>query len=266
MDISSAFVAHPQTAVLVQPTQRALHDPTEYAQAAFGLGVAAGQERLNCPPTKLSPVALRIVSPIPAHPLWPATGASHASGHGRDGVDQRQKLGHVVPVGCRDLRRQGNAVGVRDDMVFGPLFAAVCGVGPSLGPPKTARTEAESTTARDQSILSALRNFANSARWIFSHRPVCCQSRNRRQQVMPLPEPNSLGRYSQGMPVISTNNIPVRAWRLPIGLRPGYRCRRGLGGGNKGSSSAHNASSRIGFAIIAPPCTGSSLGKTNKSV
>jgi hypothetical protein len=42
---------------------------------------------------------------------------------------------------------------------------------------------------------------------------------------------------------------------LSIGFRPGFRRRRFLGGGNNGSISFHNPSSKIGRAIAVPPCT-----------
>ena len=45
----------------------------------------------------------------------------------------------------------------------------------------------------------------------FCHTPAACQSRKRRQQVMPLPKPRDGGRFSQGMPVSRTNNIPLSA-------------------------------------------------------
>lgn len=51
------------------------------------------------------------------------------------------------------------------------------------------------------------------------------------------------------MPVPYTKMMPVRAWRLVMGLRPGYRNRRGLGGGSIGSINVHRSSSRIGLAM-----------------
>jgi hypothetical protein len=57
---------------------------------------------------------------------------------------------------------------------------------------------------------------------------VTFSASSRRQQLMPEPQPISSGRYSQGMPVFSTNRMPLRACRWLIGLRPGYRRRLGL--------------------------------------
>src|SRR5262245_51228456 len=66
---------------------------------------------------------------------------------------------------------------------------------------------------------------------------------------MPQPQPISQGRPSQGIPVLRTKRMPVRALRSSKGLRPGKRKRRGLRGGSRGSRRAHNSSETRGLAI-----------------
>jgi hypothetical protein len=139
-------------------------------------------------------------------------------------------------------------------VVLGALFPAVHGAFSRFFPPCIARTEVESTTPRDQSILPAPFNSHRALRRSRSHTPARCQSRRRRQQVMPDPQSISRGRYSQGMPVRSTNRMPVRAFRSESGLRPGLRRRRSLGLGRSGSIHRHSCSSRRGFATARPPC------------
>lgn len=94
---------------------------------------------------------------------------------------------------------------------------------------------------RDQSIRSASRSFASSTSCSRSQTPAACQSRRRRQQLMPLPQPISRGSRSQRRPVCRMNRMPVSTARSSSGLRPGYRERRGLGGGNNGSRLCKNA-------------------------
>ena len=53
---------------------------------------------------------------------------------------------------------------------------------------------------RDQSIWSAARSRASSTSCSSSHTPAACQSRMRRQQVMPLPQPTSRGKRFQPDP------------------------------------------------------------------
>jgi hypothetical protein len=102
---------------------------------------------------------------------------------------------------------------------------------------------------RDQSIWSAARNRASSTSCSSSHTPAACQSRYRRQQLMPLPQPISRGSRSQRRPVCRMNRMPVSAARLSSGLRPGCRERRGLGRGSNGSMSAQRSSSSMGLAM-----------------
>jgi hypothetical protein len=139
-------------------------------------------------------------------------------------------------------------------VVFRAVFPAVHGALSRFFPPCIARTEVESITPRDQSILSAPFNSHSTFCRSRSHTPARCQSRNRRQQDMPEPQPISLGRYSHGTPLLSTNRIPVSAWRSDNGLRPGLHLRRRFGFGSNGSIHRHNCSSRRGFATARPPC------------
>jgi hypothetical protein len=67
---------------------------------------------------------------------------------------------------------------------------------------------------------------------------------------MPEPHPISCGSISQGMPLRSTNRMPVSALRRSNGLRPGCRNRRGFGAGSSGSMMLHNSSERSGSAIL----------------
>jgi hypothetical protein len=87
-------------------------------------------------------------------------------------------------------------------------------------------------------------------RWSVSHTPACCQSRRRRQQVMPEPQPISWGSISHGMPERRTNRMPVRAARSGTRGRPPL----GLGGsgGRSGSITAHRSSGRRGLLMPRP--------------
>ena len=117
---------------------------------------------------------------------------------------------------------------------------------------------------RDQSIRSARRSCASSKACKRSQTPASCQARSRRQQLMPEPQPSSLGSISQGMPLWSTNKIPARTARSSSGKRPGYLARRGLGGGKSGAISAHNSSSRIDLSISSAQKTAQRLTKFSR--
>jgi hypothetical protein len=88
---------------------------------------------------------------------------------------------------------------------------------------------------------------SNSARWSRSQTPSACQSRNRRQQVMPDPQPSSGGSISQGMPLLRTKTIPVRQARSGTLGRPplGF----GFSFGSSGSTIVHNSSLTSGLLM-----------------
>jgi hypothetical protein len=88
---------------------------------------------------------------------------------------------------------------------------------------------------------------ANSNSCSRSQTPAACQSRNRRQQVSPHPQPNSCGSIVHGMPLRKTNRIPVSASRLPTGGRPPLV--EAITGGRSGWTRSHNASETNAFAM-----------------
>jgi len=230
----------------VEPAQGPLHRPAVDAQSAAMLRPTLSQEGDNAPFPQLSPMGPRVIGPVALDRLGTPSRPSHFARDGRHGIDQRQQLRDVMAVGPGDLDGQRDSIGRGQDMVLGACFAAIRGIGTCMRPPKTARTELESIGAREKSIWSAPRSSLSKTRWIWFQRPAFCQSRSRRQQVMPLPQPISWGRYSQGMPVLRTNKMPVNAARLDRGFRPGYR-KRLFFTGNNGPIRFHNRSSNNGF-------------------
>jgi len=146
---------------------------------------------------------------------------SRLAPHGRDRIDDGQKLGYVMSLGGRDLRGQRSTPTVGHDVVFRACFTAIHGVGPGRVPQKTARTEVESTAARAQSIWSAWRSRSSNALWMRSQTPTRSHSASPRQHVMPDPQPSPCGKSSHAMPVSTTKRIPVSTARLGSGLRPG---------------------------------------------
>jgi hypothetical protein len=147
----------------------------------------------------------------------------------------------------RQQDREREALGIGEHVMFTAFFRSIRGIGARFGPPKTDRTLALSTTARSHWMRSASRKRANSTLRTFSHTPASCQARSRRQQVMGEPHPNSRGSIDQGMPLRSTNKIPVKAARSGTRGRPPF----GLGGvaGNKGAITCHSSSPTNGLVM-----------------
>jgi len=248
MDFGTPLVADAQAAELAEPGQRPLYDPPEPAQSVLLGPAAPGNPWLNASASELGPDVARVVSLVGYQRAGTLAGATTACGgppDRRHGVNQFQHYLSVIGVGRGQLDRQRNALAIRQKVAFGARLGPVGGIRTRLRPPKRARTEAESATAREKSIWSAPPRRSRSARCSLSQTPAFCQSLRRRQQVMPLPQPISRGRYSQGIPVRRTNNTPLRhalsgtRGRPPLGL--------GGWGGSNGSMAFHRSSGRIGL-------------------
>ena len=141
---------------------------------------------------------------------------------------------------------QGNAMTIANQVALTATLSPICRIWPSQQPPKTARTEQLSITARDQSIWPSRESQSSNAKWIKSQIPSRCQSRNR-QQLIPEPQPSAFGSSRQGVPLRSTKIMPARQARSVRRGRPP----RGLGDrlGRRGSIKFHNASETSTSAI-----------------
>jgi hypothetical protein len=175
-------------------------------------------------------------------------GPTAASAQRWNGIDHRFQHPHIVHIGGCVSYRQGNASSVDHKMALRARFAAVCRVATGGFAPPGAGTLPESRDARDQSIWPAWASRSNSALWTLSHTPAACQSRKRRQHVIPLPQPISWGNSSHGMPVFRTNRMPVNAARFGTGGRPPFGL--ALSAGSSDSITCHNSSLNSGFAML----------------
>ncbi len=248
MNIVSLFITHAKPSLLKQPRERGFHDPAYRAESAAVLGVPFGNHRNDATTAqRLANLCFRVMRTIGVHHFGTFARAALRAFDWFDGIHQRSGHFRVVDVGPALFDDQRSAIAIDDQMAFRAVFVAIRGIGPRLGPPKMARAEQLSIAATDQSMASAWPNSSSRACQTFSQTPVTCQSRKRRQRVIPAPALNSLGRYSQGMPVRSTNRMPVSALRFNTGGRPplGF----GFGGGKNGSTRSHSSSVSSGLAI-----------------
>jgi hypothetical protein len=182
---------------------------------------------------------------------WPPPSLPRQLLDGRDGIEQVLEDDRIVAVGPGQQRGKRDAGSVDHTMALR--------AGHSLGlapirriradelPPLVAGILALSSAARLQSMRSASPSRSSSVWCSRSQTPAACQSRKRRQQVIPEPQPISGGNTSQGMPLLSTKMIPVKTARSGTRGRPPL----GLGGsgGNSGATRAHTSSLMSGLAI-----------------
>lgn len=69
-----------------------------------------------------------------------------------NGIDQCERLLRIIAIGTGEMDSERNTMAIADQVALAPQLASVSGIRSCLAPPKTARTEQLSTTARDQSI------------------------------------------------------------------------------------------------------------------
>ena len=149
-------------------------------------------------------------------------------------------------VGRAEQERERDAVSVHEDVALGAQLAAVGRVRADALAPLFAGKDALSSEQRPKSTAFARPSRPSSAWWSRSKTPACCQSRRRRQQVMPEPQPIPLGSLAQGMPVRSTKTMPSSALRSSSGGRPPFG--RGGRAGSSGAISAQSASETRGLS------------------
>jgi hypothetical protein len=249
MDARATLVADGQPAEAMEPGHGALDDPAGAAEAAAMFGAPPGELGPNASPVQHVAVRLGVIGAVALDERGFPRGAAPSTAHGWNRVDQGQELGNVVAVGGRQRRDERNPVRVGENMMLRPGFAAIGRVRSSFFPPRSARSEELSTTARARS--SSPRRWSSASRTACSRfqTPARCHRTKRRQQVLPEPQPISRGNMFQGRPLRSTNRMPVKTARSDRGFRPAYRRFRGRRFGSSGSISAHRSSSIANVAM-----------------
>ena len=240
-----------QAAILTEPRERALHHVAELSKTApMSLG-GARQQRHDASLQCAGDIPGGAVSSISLESLRAMTGPPARPLDRRNVVQHRQGRLRVMEIRRRDFDDQRNAFGVRYDVAFTAPFGSIRGVWAGVDPPKTARTEALSMTARERSIAPILPRAFSRTSCTLGHTPIKVQSRSRRQHVTPSPDPNSGGSKFHGMPDFSTKIIPARQARSGTrGLPPlGF----GLAGGNKGLMAVQSSSGTNENDMARPP-------------
>jgi hypothetical protein len=241
--VGTALVADAEAATAEQPGERALDYPAMPSQSLAGLHPPARNPRRDTAGAQGTPEEGGVVGLVGvqfAGALAGATWSSSWSDDRGDGINEGEQLGRVVGIGRRETDRQRDTVPIHHQVVLGPGFATVDRVRPSLLAPLLARTLKESRLARLQLMAASSPSQLSSLSCSRCQTPASCQSRKRRQQVVPLPQPSSFGSSRHGQPVLSTNTMPARAARSGRRGRPPF----GFGGscGSRGSIASQRAS------------------------
>jgi len=249
MNVVTLLIPHTQASLVEEPAEGGSHHVAVLAEPAATGGVAFGDpgchSMLTQGPTNLlfgivGPIRQDFIRTFPRPtPALPDAGNRIHQGH----HDLR-----IVNVGPRALHGQWGPLSVHNQMPLRTILAPIRGIRPGFRLPKSARTEQLSKAEVDQSMASACPTSSRRACRIFCQTRADCQSRRRRQQVMPLPQPISQGRYSQGVPVLSTNRMPVRQVRSNTRGRPPF----GLGGSGGMRGLMRSQSSSVNSSLATP--------------
>ena len=250
MYIETSLVSNGQPAEAVEPSEGALHHPSVTPQLLTALDAPPGDTRYDASLAKSHTVGLRVIPLVSVHLVRSLAWSASSTLEGRDSVYHLRKRRRVRYVSTRTLQGEGYSFSLDHKMALRAWFALIrrvltCSFLPFFTP--LALTVCESKEALDQSISPAWLRVSSSSLCSFFHTPAFSQSRSRRQQVIPEPQPISWGSISHCKPALSTNTMPVRAARSGIRGRPPF----GLGGsgGKSGPITSHNSSGTNAFAI-----------------
>src|SRR5215217_6078964 len=251
MDVVAPLIADREPAVLRKPGQCPLHDPPVAPQSLARVDTTAGDAWGYAPPSQGFSTPREVVSLVGVELLGTLPRSAGTATRPLDGLDAIHGLLQdlrVVDVRGGEHYRQWDAPSVRNKVALRARFSLIRRIRSGFCAPLLAGMEAESSEARSQSIRSASPRRSSKMRCSLSHTPASCHSRKRRQQVIPDPQPISLGSISQGMPLFSTKTMPVRAARSSMRGLPPW----GLGGsgGRSGSMVSHSSSVTSSLAMI----------------
>src|SRR5215204_3102356 len=213
MDVVLALVANRESAVLRKPGQRALHNPPVAPQLLAALYALSCYAALYPAPSQGCLALLVVVGLVGVKLLRTLPRSATGTLDGLYTVDELFEDHRVVDVCGSEHYRQWDTPSVRNKVALRALLSFVCRIRSGFLAPFLAGIEAESSEARSQSIWSASPRRFSKMRCSLSHTPASCHSFRRLQQVIPEPQPISWGSISQGMPLLRTNTMPVRAAR-----------------------------------------------------
>lgn len=242
MEIGASFVAGAEPFELVQPGEGTLDDPAHLAQSGAVSDAASGDHRLDAAFPQQAAVLVEVVAPVGIQAPGLAAGAPPQTPNRRNGVEQGQELGDVVPVATGERDGERGSVTVDDQVVLRARAGPIDGRGSDVVPPFSARTCDPSTEQSSRSSRLARRSSVNRAACRRSQTPASVQSRSRRQAVTPEQPTASAGTSRHATPVRSTYMTPASATRSGTRSRPGWRWRRSGAGDSSGATRSHRSS------------------------
>jgi hypothetical protein len=251
VNVVAPLVANREPAILRKAGQRAFHDPPVTPQSLARVDPASGDAWGYAPPSQGFSTTREVVSLVGVELVGTLPRSAGTTTRPLDRLDAIHSLIQdlrVVDVCGGEHYRQWDASSVRNKVALRARFSLIRRIRSGFRAPLLAGMLAESREACSQSIRSASPRRSSKMRCSLSHTRASCHSRKRRQQVIPEPQPISWGSISQGMPLLSTKTMHVRAARSSMRVLPP----RGFGGsgGRSGPMVSHGSSVTSSLATL----------------
>lgn len=247
--LGAAIEADQQVALAIQPCEGAFDDPAVATEARFRFDPAARNPRFD-PALATRPPALPVIVRLVGMRFVGAPPRPAAAPPLQRGDRVEQLLEQLAVIDVRPAQAEGerNPLGVDHKMAFATRLAFIRWIRADGVAPLFAATLELSMATRLQSISSAHANCLSNTPWRRRQTPRWVHCWKRRQQVDPLPQPISSGRYCHGVPVRKIKRIPVSVARFDTRGRPpflpGFRSF-----GSRGSTATHSSSVTRGFMV-----------------
>jgi hypothetical protein len=158
VNIQSTLVTDDQSSELAQPSQRTFYNPRVLAQFLVGLYSPSGNPRSDASLVQSLSATLEVVPLVRMQLVRPFPSSSADVPRLLDRLDSIhyiRKSITIVNIGSSADYRERNSFGVNHPMALRARFSFIRRIGAGTFSPFLAATLAESTAARDQSILPA---------------------------------------------------------------------------------------------------------------
>ncbi|VWD33112.1 transposase Tn3 family protein [Burkholderia lata] len=188
MNIETTFEANAKFAKPGDPSMRAFDDPTMPSEPLAAFHAATGDTSLDASLLQIAPAASEVVALVRMQLSRAFARLAAQARHCRDSVQRGLECHRVVSIGARDRDGQWDTASVYGDVPFRSELSSIRRVGAGFLAPRGLETLAPSRLARSQSIWSCSRNRRSISKCNRAHTPATCQSRRRRQHVIPLPK------------------------------------------------------------------------------
>jgi hypothetical protein len=152
MDVCPLLIATSQSPKLVELSKASLHHPPPVPQSTAMIGISLREPRDNATATETAPDRLGVITTVAQNTIRTMARAPALSLKEWDGINECEGLLRIVAIGACELDGERNTTTVADQMALAAQLRSVSRIRSCPPPPKTARTEQLSTTARDHSI------------------------------------------------------------------------------------------------------------------